>query len=476
MGEVTRFTLRVEHAWEYNDPTMRRFLLVIGLIVCLVIFGLVVFLVTFDADRYRPQVVSQLERSLGRPVKLSRLSLGWHGGIAIQLQGLAIDDNAASANEPPIQVESASAVVRLAPLLRKEVQVASVVLTRPHINVTRDAQGRINLLGLAAAASPAGASGRTAKVGQQAVSVNIDSLRIAQGIVRWSDALTRPPTEVWLRRLDVVIKPLIPGEPMDIDVKGALQGEVSNLQLSGQVTLPTSTEPGAIARLRFSLDDVSLEQILPPVPPTQPQVRGVMTMRLQGDVGTLNQTQWLRSVSGHGTLAVKDPVIVNLNLLRAVFERLSMLPGLVEALEARLPPEYREKFQASDTILAPFNASVDMEQGVVRFDELQIRTDTFGLVGTGRIGLEGGLEVRSTLRIDAPLSAALIRSVEELHALTNSAGELELPLTIHGQLPRIAVLPDLQYVASKLLATKAQDLLGSFLDRVLEQTAPAASP
>lgn len=465
---------------------MRRFLLVIGLIVGLVIFGLVVFLVTFDADRYRPQVVSRLEKALGRPVKLSRLSLGWHGGIAIQLQGLAIYDHAASESEPLIQVESASAVVRLAPLLRKELQVASVVLTQPQITATRDAQGRINLLGLAAAASPIGASGRTTTVGRQAVSVNIDSLSMTQGILHWSDALTRPPMDVWIRRLDVIIKPLIPGRPMDINVKGALQGEIPNLQLSGQLTLPTSTEPGSVARLRFSLDDVSLEQILPPVPPTQPQARGVVTMRLQGDVGTLEQTQLLRSVSGHGTLAVKHPVIVNLNLLRAVFERLSMLPGLLETLEARLPPAYREKFQASDTILAPFNSSVEMEQGVVRFNELQVRTETFGLVGTGRFGPNGMLDVRSTLRIDAPLSAALIRSVEELHALTNSAGELELPLTIHGQLPRLAILPDLQYVASKLLATKAQDLLGSFLNRALEKkrtpsdgatdTVPSATP
>ena len=448
---------------------MRKILLVIGLLVGLIIFGLTVFLVTFDADRYRPQMVSWLQRALGRPVKLSRLSLGWHGGIAIQLQGLAIDDEKASASEPPIQVESANAVVRLAPLLRKDIQVASIVLIRPQIHVTRDAQGRINLLGLAAVASPAGASGRTATVGQQAVAIHIGSLQIEQGVLHWSDALVKPAMEVWIRRLEVLMKPLIPGEPMEVNIKGALESDTPNLQFSGQVTLPTSTEPGSIQRLRFSLEHVSLEQLLPPVPPTQPHVRGVVTVRLQGDVSPLDQTQLLRSVSGHGTLAVKDPSIANLNLLHAVFERLSMLPGLVDALEARLPPAYREKFEAPDTIMAPFNASVDIEQGVVRFDEFQVRTDTFGLVGAGRIDADGLLEVRSTLRIDAPLSAALIKSVAELQALTNQAGELELPLTVHGQLPRVTVLPDLQYVASKLLATKAQDLLGSFLDRVLEK-------
>jgi len=452
---------------------MRKFFIIIGLILGLAIVGLAVFLATFDADRYRPQLISQLEKVLGRPVKLSRLSLGWHGGIAIQLQGLAIYDDAAATSEPPIHVESASAVVRLAPLLRKEVRVASVILTRPQITVTRDAQGRINLLGLAAAASPAGASGQTTTVGQQTISVNIDSLQIKQGTLHWSDALTKPPTDIWIRQMNVVVKPLVPSEPMEIDVTGALASDSPNLQLSGRVTLPSSTDPGSLEQLRLALEGVPLEQILPPVDSTQPHVRGALTMRLQGDVGTLDSTQLLRSVAGDGTLAVEQPVVANLNILRAVFERLSMLPGLMETLEARLPPTYREKLQANDTLFAPFKSSVEMEQGVVRFDELHLRTDTFGLMGTGHIGVDGALEVRSTLRIDAPLAVALIHSVKELQALTNSAGELELPLTVQGHLPHIAVLPDMQYVASRLLATKAQDLLGSLLDRVLEKAAPS---
>lgn len=452
---------------------MRKFLLIAGVLFGLAILALVIFLATFDADRYRPQLVSQLEQAVGRPVKLSRLSLGWHGGIAIQLEGLAIYETDATTSEPPIQVESASAVVRLAPLLRKEVRVASVLLTRPQIAVTRDAQGRINLLGLAAAASPAGASGQTTTVGQQTVSVNIGSLHITQGTLHWRDALTKPPTDVWIRQLDVVVKPLVPSEPMEIDLTGALASDSPNLQLSGRVALPSATDPGSLEQLQFTLEAVPLEEMLPPVESTQPHVRGTLTMRLQGDVSTLDSTQLLRSVAGHGILAVEQPVIANLNLLRAVFERLSMLPGLMETLEARLPPTYREKLQASDTLFAPFKSSVEMEQGVVRFDELHVRTDTFGLMGAGHIGVDGALEVRSTLRIDAPLSEALIHSVKEFQALTNSAGELELPLTIQGRLPHLAVFPDMQYVASRLLATKAQDLLGNLLDRVLEKAAPS---
>ena len=99
----------------------------------------------------------------------------------------------------------------------------------------------------------------------------------------------------------------------------------------------------------------------------------------------------------------------------------------------------------------------------MRFDDLRVRSDTFELVGTGRVGLDGTVDIRSTLRIEQALSAAIFRSVQELQALANRTGEMEVPLTIQGQAPRIAVLPDLRYVASRVVVTTAVDLIGRLL-------------
>jgi len=77
-------------------------------------------------------------------------------------------------------------------------------------------------------------------------------------------------------------------------------------------------------------------------------------------------------------------------------------------------------------------------------------------------------QIRATLRIEPALSEALIKSVNELRGLANSRGELELPLTVQGRLPRVTVLPDLNYVASKVVATTVQDLLGEVLRKNLQ--------
>ena len=122
---------------------MKYFLRVLVIICLLAVAAVAIFLATFDADRYRPQLIAQLQAALGKPVTLDRISLGWQQGIAVQFKGLAIYEGAAAVGEPLIQVESAPGVLKLLPLLKKQVQVASVVLVRPRIQVTRDAQGNV---------------------------------------------------------------------------------------------------------------------------------------------------------------------------------------------------------------------------------------------------------------------------------------------------------------------------------------------
>ena len=159
---------------------MKKILIALGVVLTLLIVSLAVFIATFDADRYRPLVVSELQKALGRPVKLERLSLSWQGGFALQANGFALFEDA-QASEPLIQVESASASVRLMPLLRKELQVASIVLSRPRIHVSRNAQGQVNLLGLVAATAPAAAPSQTTPSGAAPISFQVGSLMIEEG-------------------------------------------------------------------------------------------------------------------------------------------------------------------------------------------------------------------------------------------------------------------------------------------------------
>ena len=444
---------------------MRKFLLILSVLVALAAIALAVFIATFDADRYRPLLTAKLQQSLGRPVSMERIALGWRGGLALQCRGLTIAERSESGGEPLLHVESATALVRLAPLLHKQIQVASVILTRPRIHVVRDAQGHINLTGLAVAGAPAAAPAQAVRVGETNVSLSIGSFRINDGTLHWTNAMTNPPTELWVKALDATVTHIVPGQPMGLDVTAAVAGDAPNLHVSGHLTPPSATGAGSVEQASVSIDRLPLERVLPVAGPSEPQLRGVLTTTLQGRTDTLDPARLTHALSGRGTLKLTDCVLVNLNVLREVFGRLSVIPGLMQTLEERLPPEYQAKLAAKDTVLLPIDASMEVEDGIMRFENLEIRSDTFRVSGGGRVGLDGQIMIRSTLSIEPVLSSAIIRSVNELQALATKEGELEIPLTIQGQASQLAVLPDLHYVASKVIVTKAVDVLGRFLEK-----------
>jgi hypothetical protein len=293
--------------------------------------------------------------------------------------------------------------------------------------------------------------------------------------------MSQPPTELSVNQLAVTVKNISPGNPLDIEAQGALASERQNFRLSGRVTPPSDTSTGSCERLKLTLEDVPLEQVLPSRPGA-PQLKGRLSTILEGSAATLNPSQLTRALEGRGTVKLAEPMVANLNILREVFQRFEMLPGLVERLQARLPPEYQAKLSANDTVLSPLDISFEVGGGALQFGDLRVGTDDFQLAGAGRVGFDGTTMIRSTLRIEPVLSAALIRSVAELRGLTNRDGEMEIPLTIQGQAPQVAVLPDMNYLASKILVTKATDLLGELLRKggdqepASQETDETASP
>ena len=548
---------------------MKKVVVIGGVLIGLLVGGVAICLATFNADRYRPLVVKQLESALGRPVQLAHLSLGWRGGIALELKQLAISSKAAT-TEPAVQVETLSAVVRLLPLLRKEVQVSSITLIRPRVQVRRDAQGNVDLLGLAVVAGPA--------------SLNIASLKVEEGSLHWTDAMASPPVDLWVTSLDATLKNVSLTRPIEFQLRLAAFSDGQNLHLRGRLQMPTKDRAGVLegvrletdfnrlnvaqltqalpavkeaglrelagnlvvsidragldpqglgqlaARVRLSggrlvlarlgspiegvtvealaqrgrvdlrrgaatfaggtiaatgtmeqlktqpraslqvtIDRLALDAFLPTPGPNEPQLRGQLSASFHGTGQGLAIPQLTQTLSGQGHLAISDGVIANLNVLREVFRRLSILPGLVETLQARLPESYQAKLAARDTVLQPIEVSVTARDGALAFDQLRVVTDSFQLTGMGRVGFDGTLSCQSMLQVDPALSAAIIKSVKELTSLTDAEGRLQLPVVMTGSLPRVAVLPDVPYVASRLVATKAEELFGALLEKALER-------
>ncbi len=432
---------------------MKRFLIVVGLLAALLIAAAAIFIATFDGDRYRPQAVRALEERLGRAVDVRRLSLGWQGGLAVRAEGLAVYEGRDRTGEPLAQAASAGAVVRLLPLLKRRIEVPSVTV--------EDASGH------------------------------------------WKDAAA-PATEVWVKAVDVTARlgrlPVDPArlDEVEADVRvtdgtvrfSGLAAPVESIRLaaamtggrielrSGSATLAGGTlrAGGRIEHLAvqprttltLTAEHLSLERLLPTAAPGVPRLTGTLSASFEGTAHGLAAGDITRTLAGTGRLQLADGKIEGLNVLRAVFERLSMLPGLMERLQARLPEASRQRLEARDTVFQPVDLSMTVADGAIELRRLQVESDACALTGAARVGLDGRLSGQVTLAVEPGLSEAIIRSVNELQALADEEGRLSLPVDVQGRLPQVTVLPDLGDVASRLVATKTREWLGSVLGDVLK--------
>jgi uncharacterized protein involved in outer membrane biogenesis len=228
---------------------MKKALLIIGVLVIVLVGAAAIFLATFDADRYRPLIIQRAEDALGKPVRLERVRLGWRGGIALQLDGVAIYPDQAAAQEPVVRAESVSAVVRLWPLLRKDVQVASVTLIKPMVHVARQASGAVGIAGLEFPGGGAPSSAAPAAVG-----LLISSLAIEDGTLRFTDASQQPALDVTVTHADVQVRNISLTRPIEFRATLALCSEAQNLETSGRLQLPMAARAGRLEALRFATD------------------------------------------------------------------------------------------------------------------------------------------------------------------------------------------------------------------------------
>ena len=169
-------------------------------------------------------------------------------------------------------------------------------------------------------------------------------------------------------------------------------------------------------------------------------------------------------------LKMEGARLSGVNLLRESFDRLTVLPGLTEALLSQLPPAYAQKLNESDTVFHPMDLILTMEGQQLSFQELRAATDSFELVtGPGQMGFNGSLRFPAQIFIQPDLSAAILRSMKELQILADPAGRISLPVRVEGTLQKPSVLPDLAAIGPKLFSGQAQELIGDLLNKVFEK-------
>lgn len=120
---------------------MKRYLVLAGLLIGLVVLALLAIVLLVDVDAYKPRIEAAASDALGLEVKIrGKASLSLFPAVAISLEDVGVRNRGTDL----VKVGSLRVGVRLLPLLRRRVQVTEFVLVKPEVFVEKGRDGRYN--------------------------------------------------------------------------------------------------------------------------------------------------------------------------------------------------------------------------------------------------------------------------------------------------------------------------------------------
>ena len=223
---------------------MRKLIIVVVVLVVIIVGALLALPHLIDVNQYRGQIQSDLQQRLNRPVQLGEMSLGVFP-LRVEANNVTIgEDPNFHSTVPFAQVSQLDVSVKMLPLLRKDVEVNSLELKRPQIELIRNQNGVWNFWTLAS--TPAAPSNVPAQPQQpakpapvqptenaQGNAFTLGELKITDGQIAVTDYQKHQSRAVY-DHIDVALKDYAPGQPFSLDLTAHLPGNGSQtLSLSG---------------------------------------------------------------------------------------------------------------------------------------------------------------------------------------------------------------------------------------------------
>ena len=417
----------------------RRWLLILGIPLLLIVGGTVALKLILTGDRLRGMILPRVEAALGRPVSVGDVSLSLFPSLAIRLDSLKIMNPPTGhfSGTTLLLLESGVVDVRLMPLLKGSVEVTTVILERPRLWLEVDSAGSANY---------SLAEGRKEEAGQPDTAASAFSGRISLPDVRIVDGTldyvnVPSSSAMGLEDLDLSMSANVPegGSVVEAKISGTAGGLrygqknaplIRNLPVgleqtivyhrtedsvalgSGTITLRRMqlSTSGSVARasadqyynLKISGDRITVAELLSLVPPEY--MKQAAGMDASGEVqtamhilGTVTDST-LPAVTG--TVRVSKGTIKYAQLPKAITD-----VGLSASFEMS---DVREEFVIDRFSARMGSNPIDMRLKVVGFDDPSIALNAKGSLNLSELPqyypLEPGTKVSGILAADVDLA------------------------------------------------------------------------
>ncbi len=221
----------------------------------------------------------------------------------------------------------------------------------------------------------------------------------------------------------------------------------------GQAELAGNLAFGAQGKAPFDLDlkvreldSDELAHVLLGVP------RGVVSGRLGGEFDLAGKSlDWAtleRTLAGRVRLEVGSGALESVNVLNALTTRLVGDPGVGQFLGNSLRELAPDSMKGDRTPFDRLRLALEVEDGRMRADDLQIVAKDFALAASGVLGLDGMLDGDGKIRFSPELSKKILKKADRFAPLLADGDIAVLPLRLGGKLSAPFLRPDLSALGS----------------------------
>ncbi len=560
-------------------------------IILAALVAAVVLIKTFDAGRYKTQIIGAVRGFIDRDVDFAGagLDISWKLDISLKISDLAVAENGNFGGGDFLHIKEVSASLDIpAFLFRKQLLVSTVDIREPRLTIIRNKDGAVNAATLvkqqpqdaAVKQQPQNAAAGAALLPP----VSVSALNIYGGTIVYLDKSFQPPLSVGIEGLEFRASGITLDRAFPFTVKACVLSGAKNLYLQGKAAfnlaegevgisgaegstdlseldikriaalLPSDLQAFLPAGLKGKIDialakmtagpkglsaldlelglndgEAGIKDIVCPLEHISASlgvtgsdivlksfsaaagggritgsggvkdyaagqsfnmnalisgvklqkflVQDKMPLKMEGDITCKIELDGkgfapdavLSGLSGTADISVQQPVLKDINILRAALEKITVLPYLADRVVAALPDKYRERFNGKDTRLTKIELPVKVSGGKASAENTLVSGDDFILSGKTEAGIDGSFSLEGQLEISSELSALMAKGVKEMEYLFNKDNRIILPLKLSGKAGSAKVEIDSGYIADRLLSggigTQLIGAVGKALDK-----------
>lgn len=304
--------------------------------ICLLLFllgslAVLIFTATFDNQRFKAQLTSQLSTRLGRVVHMDKLNLSFSlfRGVFLNVRGFHIMDDAQFSPDVLLGIADLKLDINLLVFLtQKKVVISHIAVSGPRLNLVRNEEGMFNIQALASSPTPSsekksGANAKPQPVSQPSPPPKKDTpnlpqllvraIRIEDGALTFTDHVQSQPLRVELKNMTLDVAGLSSTSPFKFIFECSMFSDERNLDIRGQGQLN-------LKNLQVRLDDVAVNF----------DISAIDTAALETAVPGIKSSEWGLTMQGRVETLISQMVVGSDGLLllagtgRAVVDALNL--------------------------------------------------------------------------------------------------------------------------------------------------------